>query len=258
MTDDGRDEDETPDNTTTDDEDYHTDEKKIRKQSRSCTSRERRLRRRRRAPTTPTTSRRTTRLRPTPRNSTGKKKAVTTPTATPPSTAGHKDEPEDQLEPWSDFTVRATHKADDLWAAGGITSWILRQSRATRKQARLTGRHHEGRGTKLDPNWNRGASSKQKRWIGNKEDRPRDGEDDLNMYLQPDRSNRYNNDLTSDMIWLTTVEDSLKCDAMGSDFRSSRLKQPARPPSPRLRQSNQERTTKQQVRQGSRPKRRRY
>ena len=36
----------------------------------------------------------------------------------------------------------------------------------------------------------------------------------LNIYSQPDRSNRDNNDLMSDMTWLTTAEDSLKWDAM--------------------------------------------
>ena len=34
------------------------------------------------------------------------------------------DNPEDELEPWVDFMTRATHKADDLLAASGITSWI--------------------------------------------------------------------------------------------------------------------------------------
>ena len=41
-----------------------------------------------------------------------------------------------------------------------------------------------------------------------------------------------NHDLTSDMTWLTTAEDSSKWDAMESDFKSSRLKQPARPTTP--------------------------
>ena len=57
-------------------------------------------------------------------------------------------------------------------------------------------------------------------------------EDDLNICLQPDRSNRDNNDLTSDMTWLTTAEDSSKSDAMESDFTNSRLKQPTRPTIP--------------------------
>ena len=32
------------------------------------------------------------------------------------------DEPEDGLEPWVDHIVRATHTADDMLAANGITS----------------------------------------------------------------------------------------------------------------------------------------
>ena len=51
-------------------------------------------------------------------------------------------------------------------------------------------------------------------------------EDDL--YLQSNRSNRDDNDLTSDTTWLTTADDSLKWDAVNSDFISSRFKQPAR------------------------------
>ena len=38
------------------------------------------------------------------------------------------DNPEDELEPWVDYTTGATHKADDLLAANGNTWWILRQS----------------------------------------------------------------------------------------------------------------------------------
>ena len=63
-------------------------------------------------------------------------------------------------------------------------------------------------------------------------------EDDLDIYLRPDRSNRGSNDFTSDMTWLTAAEDSTNWDAIKSDFRSSRLKQPARCLSPRLRQPN--------------------
>ena len=59
------------------------------------------------------------------------------------------NEPEDELEPWVDRTVRATHKADDLLAANGITSLILRQSGIYWKQAILNAKHHERRWTKL-------------------------------------------------------------------------------------------------------------
>ena len=64
-------------------------------------------------------------------------------------------------------------------------------------------------------------------WTGNKEDQARDGKTTSTpAYNQTDPGD---NDLTSDMTWLTTAEDSLKWDAVESDFISSRLKQPARP-----------------------------
>ena len=39
------------------------------------------------------------------------------------------NDPEDELEAWVYYMVCATHKADDLLAVKGITSWILRKSR---------------------------------------------------------------------------------------------------------------------------------
>ena len=54
------------------------------------------------------------------------------------------------------------HKADELWAANGITSWILRQSKMHWKQARMIAKHHEERWTKLISNWNPAISTKQK------------------------------------------------------------------------------------------------
>ena len=61
------------------------------------------------------------------------------------------DNPEDELEPWVDCRERATYKADDLPAANRITSWILRQSQIYWRQARMTAKHYEDRGTKLVP-----------------------------------------------------------------------------------------------------------
>ena len=63
-------------------------------------------------------------------------------------------QPEDELETWVDYIVRATHQADDLLAAHGISSRIPRQSRIHRKRARMIAKHPEGRWTKLTPNWN--------------------------------------------------------------------------------------------------------
>ena len=72
-------------------------------------------------------------------------------------------------------------------------------------------------------------------------------EDDLNIYLQPDRSNRDNTALTSNLTWLTTAEDSSKWDAMKSDFISSRLKQPARPTTPNTTTTTTHLTTHDQT-----------
>ena len=116
-----------------------------------------------------------------------------------------------------DYITRATRKADDLLSANGITSWILWQSQIHRRQKRTIAKHHDDDWIKLVSNWKPAFSSKQNRY--NKQGR-----------------------------WLTTTEDNSEWDAMESDFIGNRLKQPARPPSPRLRQSNQQRTTKQQVR----------
>ena len=91
----------------------------------------------------------------------------------------------------------------------------------------MSAKHHDDCWTKLISNWNPAISTKQKG--GKKEDQPRDGEDDLNIYQQPDRYKRDNNDLTSDTTWLTSAEDGTKWDAMASDCTSSRLKRSARP-----------------------------
>ena len=60
---------------------------------------------------------------------------------------------------------------------------------------------------KLVSNWNPAILIKRKGY--RKQGRPaKRWEDDLNTYSQPDRTNRDNNDLTSDMTWLTTTEDT--------------------------------------------------
>ena len=90
--------------------------------------------------------------------------------------------PEDEPELWFDYMTRATHKADDLVAAGGITSWILRQSQIHWWQARMIAKHHEDRWTKLASNWNPAISTKQKGY--GKQGRPaKRWEDDLAIYL---------------------------------------------------------------------------
>ena len=47
------------------------------------------------------------------------------------------DNPEDELEPLVDGITRATHKADDLSAASGITSWILQPSPMYWRKSRM-------------------------------------------------------------------------------------------------------------------------
>ena len=42
---------------------------------------------------------------------------------------GPNDDPEDELGPWVNYIVRATHKPHDLLTVDGITSWILRRRR---------------------------------------------------------------------------------------------------------------------------------
>ena len=55
---------------------------------------------------------------------TRQKKAIKTVTETPLFNSVPQDELEDELERWVDYTVRATHKADDMLAVIGITTWI--------------------------------------------------------------------------------------------------------------------------------------
>ena len=76
----------------------------------------------------------------------------------------------------------------------------------------MIAKRHEDRWTKLVSNWNPAISTEQKGY--HKQGRPaKRWEDDFNIYSQPDRSNRDKNDLTSDMTWLKTAEDSSKWDA---------------------------------------------
>ena len=72
------------------------------------------------------------------------------------------DNAEDELEPWVDYITRATHKADNLLTASGITLWILRQKQTYWRQARMFAKHHEDRWTNLVHNWNPAVSTKRK------------------------------------------------------------------------------------------------
>ena len=183
----------------------------------------------------PRANRGTTRLSTTTKTSTSTKKAGTSQTATLVSTRSQKtvQNPEDELAQWVDYiddsnaqsgrldSSRRNHVVDpqaepNLLEAGKddcqtprrlldqACSSSIKQAQRCRKQGRAA-----------------------KRW-----------EDDLDIYFQPDRSNRDTNDLTSDMTWPTTADDSSKWDAVESDLKRSRLKQPARPLSPQRRPPN--------------------
>ena len=125
------------------------------------------------------------------------------------------DDPEDELEPWVDHLARAEHKADDLLAASGITSWIFRQSQIYWKQARMIDKHHEDRWTKL-----------VSKWIGIQR-------------CQPSRKGTAQDGLNG-TPWTATLQ--------AADFGKQH---DPRPPSQRLRQHNNNAQTKQQ---GSRQK----
>ena len=72
----------------------------------------------------------------------------------------------------------------------------------------MIAKHHEDRWTKLDSHWNPLISTKQKGYRKQRRLAKR-WEDDLNTYSQPDRANRDNNDLTSDITWLTSTTHDL-------------------------------------------------
>ena len=88
-------------------------------------------------------------------------------------------------QPWVDYIVRATHhKADDLLAASGITSWILKQSQIYWRHAKGTAKHHEDRWTKLVSKRDPAISTKQKGYW--KQGRlVKVWQDDIYSHLQP-------------------------------------------------------------------------
>ena len=71
------------------------------------------------------------------------------------------DIPEDELEPRVDGITRATHTADELLTANGITSWILQQSPMYWRKSRMIAKHHQDRWTQHVSNWNQAISTKQ-------------------------------------------------------------------------------------------------
>ena len=108
--------------------------------------------------------------------------------------------------------VRATHKADDLLAAGGRPHAKDPQT----QQNVLEAIHNvcQTPAISIKQNGYRKRGRQAKRW-----------EDHINSYLQPNQVHGDNNDLTNDMDSLTTAQDGLKWDSMESDFVRIRLKQ---------------------------------
>ena len=75
-------------------------------------------------------------------------------------------------------------------------------------------------------------------------------EDDLNIYVEPSKSNGDSNNLTSDMTQLTTAQDGPKWDFVWNvtlQAADSNNQHDPRLKSPRLRQSNQQRKIKQKT-----------
>ena len=122
------------------------------------------------------------------------------------------DNPEDELDLWVDYITRATCTANDLLAACGITSWIRKQSQIYWRQASMIANHStrllDQTCLPLEPSG------------------PRDGNmTSTSTYDQTGPTE--NNDLMSDMTWLTTAEDSSKWDAMESDFIDTKATVPS-------------------------------
>ena len=208
---DGRDEEEAPDYTTTDDEDDHSHEEKIRKSPAAAHAAN--------VDEVADNEPHDTDIEPeddtteaNPSDFNEQEESSHDADSHPCFDEVSEDNPEDELEPCVDYITRATHKADDMLAADGITSCIFRQSRIHWKQTRMIAKHHDDRWTKLISNWNPAISTKQK-GIGSKEDRPRDGKTrSTHTYNKPESTD--NNDLTNDTTWLTTAPDEMGLSGM--------------------------------------------
>ena len=152
------------------------------------------------------------------------------------------DNPEDELELWVDYLTKATQKADDLLAASGITWWIFRQSLINWRQARIIATHHEDRWTKLVSNWNPAVPTKQKVVPETRKTGQAMGRRPQHLLAtrQIERRNlAHHGGGQFDM----GCHGKVTLQAAGSDNQHD-----PRPLLPRLRQPNQQCTTKQQVR----------
>ena len=114
---------------------------------------------------------------------------------------------------------------DELLTANRNTSWLLRQRQIYGRQARIIAKHHKDRWTKLVSCWNPARSTKQQGH--RKQGRQVDRTTSTRTYNHT--APIENNDITSDITWLTATKDTSKWDALDSDIMNSRLKRPARP-----------------------------
>ena len=131
------------------------------------------------------------------------------------------DNPEDELELWADIIKRGPQSG--RLASSKQNHVVDSQAEPDLLKARMIAKHHGDRWTKLISNWTPAISTKQKGdW---KQGGPaKRWEDDLDTYLQPDRTNRDNSDLTSDI-----AEDNSKWDAIDSDFISDKQRTGLKP-----------------------------
>ena len=104
--------------------------------------------------------------------------------------------------------------------------------------------HHAGRGTKLVSNWNPAISTKQIGY-GKQGRRANRWEDDSNIYLQPDRETTTISRATRPgSPRRKTARNGMQWKATSLAADSNNQRDPG-PPSPRLRQTHQQHTTKQ-------------
>ena len=88
------------------------------------------------------------------------------------------ENPEDELETWVDYITRATHIADDLLAANGITSSICW------RQARMLAKHRENPLDQACLQLDSSNINQAKKGTVNKEDRPRDAKTSTSTFHQ--------------------------------------------------------------------------
>ena len=147
------------------------------------------------------------------------------------------ENPENELIPWVNYMKRITHEADDLLSASRITSWII-------------AKHHEDRWTKLVFNWNPATSTKQKGC--RKQGRPAKRWEVRLQHLLTTRQNQQRQQRPHERHDLayhsgTQLEKGCFGKRIHTTAGSNNQHDP-RPLPTRLRQPNQQHTSKQRIR----------